>query len=113
MASNPGQPLPLFLTPGFQSYSAHQLSTGAPSTNPSNGAHPTTPKKRRSFLEWLPVVGGGIVGLFILGRCVTMVVNSNQPKEPKTVVSAMTAEEKFIRLTRRETSLPLISDFDQ
>ncbi|WP_449372264.1 DUF732 domain-containing protein [Arthrobacter psychrolactophilus] len=97
LASNPGEPLPDFLTPGFQSFATRQQSVEAPQ-----------PKKRR--LGWMPLAGIGIVSVFIIGGCMSMFATSNVSKENKTVVSVMTDEEKFIELVRQETTLPLISD---
>ncbi|MHA7303844.1 DUF732 domain-containing protein [Arthrobacter sp. TMN-49] len=97
IASHPGEPLPDFLTPGFQSFSARQQSVAVPQ-----------PKK--SGLRWLPLVGVGIVGLFIIGGCASMFASSSPSKENKTVVSVMTDDEKFIKLVRQETTLPQISD---
>ncbi|WP_104091817.1 DUF732 domain-containing protein [Arthrobacter sp. GMC3] len=97
LASNPGVPLPDFLTPGFQSFAARQLPAVAP-------------KPKKSGLRGLPGVGGGIVGLVVIGGCMSMVSTSRPSTEYKTVVSAMTDEEKFIKIVRQETSLPLVSD---
>lgn len=95
LAANPGEPLPAFLTPGFKSFAVRQQRVVAP---------PQTVEKhqeKKNPLWWMPLVGAGIVGLFILGGCVSMVVNSSKTKD-HTSISALTPCEDAMRIASLE-----------